>query len=107
MVPYPSSTSNHDCLQMLDQFDVLQTKSFFQSCMDLSTIEVFGAQPFYDLINSLGGWGALQPWNESMWDFNLSLYTCQGRLSISVFFSISVGPNPFQPRNNVLIVSHN
>ena len=74
--------------------------------MDLNAIEILDRHPLLDLIHSLGGWDALGNWNRSAWDLNGMVQQCQGRFSLSVFFSISVISDPTRLEHNILMVSN-
>ncbi|CAK8698313.1 unnamed protein product [Clavelina lepadiformis] len=74
---------------------------FYQSCMDVKTINKLGAAPLKKLLDSQGGW-PLRENVSSGWKLYDLVYQCHGVLGQDVFFSINIGVDVWNPTQNIL-----
>ncbi|XP_066861180.1 kell blood group glycoprotein isoform X1 [Anser cygnoides] len=77
---------------------------FYRSCMDTEKIESQGNQPLKDLLNQVGGWNITGIGKAK--DFNKTLQILMGRYNTFPFFTVRVGPSPFDPETNVIQIDH-
>ncbi|RVE62738.1 hypothetical protein OJAV_G00161080 [Oryzias javanicus] len=68
---------------------VQKTMDFYQSCLDTSSIESAGEEPFLTLIQKLGGWPVSGVWNKT--DFNSTLALLMRDYATFPFFNLNVG----------------
>lgn len=73
---------------------IVQAAKFYMSCMYKEIIEGRGAQPFLELVISMGGWEALGNWNKKPWKLNDQILENHYQLSNTVFFTFDVVPKP-------------
>ncbi|XP_029359823.1 kell blood group glycoprotein isoform X2 [Echeneis naucrates] len=72
---------------------VQKAKQFYASCLDTGAIASAGVEPFISLINNqLGGWAALGQWNQT--DFNYTLSLLMRDYATFPFFNLYVGKDP-------------
>lgn len=84
-------------------------KNFFESCMDLKTIDSLGDKPIRDLINRAGSWSidSKSKWNEDDWDLERTLlyihknYTSAG----GPLFSVHISDDPINNTRHIIEVS--
>ncbi|KFP61368.1 Kell blood group glycoprotein, partial [Cariama cristata] len=77
---------------------------FYRSCMDTQRIESQGTQPLKDLLNQVGGWNITGVAKAK--DFNETLQTLMGRYSTFPFFTVHVGPTPFDLKTNIIQIDN-
>ncbi|XP_010209851.1 PREDICTED: kell blood group glycoprotein [Tinamus guttatus] len=77
---------------------------FYQSCMDIQLIESQGIQPLKGLLSQVGVWNITGIGKAK--DFNKTLQTLMGRYNTFPFFSVHVGPSPFDPNTNIIQIDH-
>ncbi|XP_033642229.1 neprilysin-1-like isoform X1 [Asterias rubens] len=75
---------------------IVSVRNFYSSCMNLDLINTKGASPLVDLLNTLGGWPALQTnpggnWDSSTYDFEEFWAKLVGEYSVDAIFSLWVG----------------
>ena len=83
-------------------------KHFFESCMDLKTIDSLGDKPIRDLINNIGSWSidVKSRWNEKDWDLEKTLlfihksYTSAG----GPLFSVHISDDPINNTRHIIEV---
>lgn len=81
-------------------------KDFFESCMDLKTIDHLGDKPLRDLINDIGSWSinSKSGWNEDDWDLEKTLlnihksYTSAG----GPLFSVHISDDPINNTRHII-----
>lgn len=71
---------------------VEKTKGFYQSCLDTSSLETAGAEPFLTLVQKLGGWAVSGKWTRT--DFNSTLSLLMRDYATFPFFNLYVGKDP-------------
>ncbi|KAM9782522.1 kell blood group glycoprotein [Neosynchiropus ocellatus] len=72
---------------------IQKTRWFYTSCLDTSSINAAGAEPFLALVEELGGWAVMGQWNQT--DFNSTLLSVLMRdFSTFPFFNVFVGADP-------------
>ncbi|XP_067367735.1 kell blood group glycoprotein isoform X2 [Channa argus] len=71
---------------------VQKAKGFYSSCLDTTSIESAGVEPFLTLIQKLGGWAVSGQWNQT--DFNSTLSLLMRDYATFPFFNLYVGKNP-------------
>ncbi|XP_008296404.1 kell blood group glycoprotein isoform X2 [Stegastes partitus] len=71
---------------------VQKTRRFYNSCLDTTSIEMTGAEPFLSLIQKLGGWAVSGRWNQT--DFNSTLSSLMRDFATFPFFNLYVGKDP-------------
>lgn len=84
-------------------------KDFFESCMDLKTIDNLGDKPLRDLINDIGSWSinSKSGWSEDDWDLERTLlnihksYTSAG----GPLFSVHISDDPINNTRHIIEVS--
>ncbi|XP_041424309.1 endothelin converting enzyme 1 L homeolog isoform X2 [Xenopus laevis] len=77
-----------------------KAQSYFQACMNESKIEELGAKPLQDLIQKLGGWSIIGPWDKDNFQETLQLVTAHYRTS--PFFSVFVSADSKNSNSNVI-----
>ncbi|KAJ8354977.1 hypothetical protein SKAU_G00225440 [Synaphobranchus kaupii] len=75
-----------------------KVRMFYRSCMDTRAIEKLGSQPVLKLIQKLGGWAVYGKWNQTNFNFILSLLMKE--YSTFPFFSVYVGKDPNDSDSN-------
>ncbi|XP_070560604.1 endothelin-converting enzyme homolog isoform X2 [Ptychodera flava] len=79
-----------------------KAQRYYQSCMDKKKIiEKLKAKPLLDIIQKIGGWSVFGEWNESTFDFNVTLQTLSD-YEIQPLFSVWVGPDDKQSTENII-----
>lgn len=81
-----------------------KAKTFYDACMDDTTIDKIGAKPLLDIINDLGGWNIAPPWNKSKFNFEHTLKTVQKNYSVTAFFSMDVDTDDKNSSKNIIKV---
>ncbi|KAM8825982.1 kell blood group glycoprotein [Synchiropus picturatus] len=82
-----------------DSSAVQKTRWFYNSCLDTSSINAAGAEPFLALVEELGGWAVMGKWNQT--DFNSTLLNVLMRdFSTFPFFNVFVGKDPRDSGSN-------
>ncbi|XP_053744061.1 kell blood group glycoprotein isoform X2 [Synchiropus splendidus] len=82
-----------------DSSAVQKTRWFYTSCLDTSSINAAGAEPFLALVEELGGWAVMGKWNQT--DFNSTLLNVLMRdFSTFPFFNVFVGKDPRDSGSN-------
>lgn len=81
-----------------------KAKTFYDACMDESTINKVGSQPLLDIINGLGGWNVTQVWNETQFDFAKLLQKVHKIYSVSAFFTTEVDADDKNSSKNAIKV---
>lgn len=84
-------------------------KDFYDSCMDLKTIDNLGDKPLRYLINDIGSWSinSTSGWNEHDWDLEKTLlkihktYTSAG----GPLFSVHISDDPINNTRHIIEVS--
>ncbi|KAM9310300.1 kell blood group glycoprotein [Pholidichthys leucotaenia] len=76
----------------LDSLAVQKTKGFYHSCLNTTSIESAGTEPFLKLIQKLGGWAVSGQWNKT--DFNSTLSLLMRDYATFPFFKVYVGKDP-------------
>ncbi|XP_040900112.1 kell blood group glycoprotein [Toxotes jaculatrix] len=71
---------------------VQKAKGFYRSCLDRTSIETAGAEPFLTLVQKLGGWAVSGQWNHT--DFNATLSMLMRDYATFPFFNLYVGKDP-------------
>ncbi|XP_064384785.1 endothelin-converting enzyme homolog isoform X2 [Halichondria panicea] len=74
---------------------------FYQSCLNLTGIEMLGVGPLQDLINRTGGWSLLLG-NDSFWDINNAPFLAEKVYSSPAFFTMDVGIDDKNSSNHIL-----
>uniref|UniRef100_A0A672FZK6 Kell blood group glycoprotein-like n=2 Tax=Salarias fasciatus TaxID=181472 RepID=A0A672FZK6_SALFA len=77
---------------MLNSSAVQKAKGFYHSCLDTSSLENTGAEPFLTLVQKLGGWAVSGKWNRT--DFNSTLRLLMRDYATFPFFNLYVGKDP-------------
>ena len=83
-------------------------KRFYESCMDLNTIEKLGDKPLRDLVDRIGGWiiNSTSSWNEKDWSLERTLleihknYTSAG----GPLFSVHISDDPINNTRHIIEV---
>lgn len=83
-----------------------KAKTFYDACMDETTIGKIGAKPLLDIINDLGGWNIAGQWNQSRFEFERTLKTVQRKYSVSAFFSTGVDADDKNSSKNIIKVKY-
>ncbi|KAK2844729.1 hypothetical protein Q5P01_011388 [Channa striata] len=78
---------------------VQKAKGFYNSCLDTTSIESAGVEPFLSLIQKLGGWAVSGQWNQT--DFNSTLGLLMRDYATFPFFNLYVGKNPNETAHGV------
>ncbi|KAM6910231.1 kell blood group glycoprotein [Xenentodon cancila] len=78
---------------------VEKTKEFYNSCLDTSSIETAGAEPFLTLIQKLGGWAVSGQWSRT--NFNTTLGLLMRDYSTFPFFNLHVGKDPSETARGI------
>lgn len=81
-------------------------KRFYESCMDLNTIEKLGDKPLRDLVDRIGGWiiNSTSSWNEKDWSLERTLleihknYTSAG----GPLFSVHISDDPINNTRHII-----
>ncbi|XP_065564791.1 neprilysin-1-like [Artemia franciscana] len=82
---------------------VKKVKTLYQSCMDAGQRKLASDVPILRLVQSLGGWPVLNPnWTEPYFSLEEVLGRTRIELGISIFMSLSVGPDDTNSAANVL-----
>lgn len=81
-----------------------KAKTFYDACMDESTINKVGSQPLLDIITRLGGWNVTQDWNKSQFDFAKLLQKVHSIYSVSAFFNTDVEADDKNSSKNAIKV---
>lgn len=81
-----------------------KAKTFYDACMDESTINKVGSQPLLDIINHLGGWNVTQVWNKTQFDFAKLLQKVHRKYSVSAFFTTEVDADDKNSSKNAIKV---
>ena len=81
-----------------------KAKTFYDACMDESTINKVGSQPLLDIINGLGGWNVTQVWNKTQFDFAKLLQKVHRIYSVSAFFTTEVDADDKNSSKNAIKV---
>lgn len=81
-----------------------KAKTFYDACMDESTINKVGSQPLLDIINRLGGWNVTQVWNKTQFDFAKLLQKVHRKYSVSAFFTTEVDADDKNSSKNAIKV---
>ena len=84
-------------------------KSFYESCMDLKTIDRLGDKPLRDLIDKIGSWSinSKSGWDKKSWDLEATLlkihqsYTSAG----GPLFSVHISDDPINNTRHIIEVS--
>ena len=84
-------------------------KKFYDSCMDLKTIDKIGDKPLRDLIHEIGSWSidSNSGWNEENWNLEGTLlkihkhYTSAG----GPLFSVHISDDPINNTRHIIEVS--
>ena len=87
-----------------DSNSTKKAKTFYDACMDDTTIDKIGAKPLLDIINDLGGWNITPPWNKSKFNFERTLKTVHKNYSVSAFFSVNVDTDDKNSSKNIIQV---
>ncbi|XP_026226305.1 kell blood group glycoprotein [Anabas testudineus] len=74
-----------------------KAKRFYSSCLDTTSIEAAGAEPFLTLIQKVGGWAVSGQWNQT--DFNSTLILLMRDYNTFPFFNLYVGKNQNESTN--------
>ncbi|CAN9513712.1 unnamed protein product [Ophioblennius macclurei] len=77
---------------MLKSSAVQKMRRFYHSCLDTSSLEKTGAEPFLMLVQKLGGWAVSGKWNRT--DFNSTLSLLMRDYATFPFFNLYVGKDP-------------
>ncbi|XP_056591248.1 endothelin-converting enzyme 1 isoform X1 [Triplophysa dalaica] len=75
---------------------------YYESCMNETKIEAFGAKPLQDLINQTGGWGLTGPWEKD--NFQEVLRTVSAIYRTSPFFTVFVSTDSKHSNSNIIQV---
>ncbi|XP_046849967.1 neprilysin-3-like isoform X2 [Xenia sp. Carnegie-2017] len=77
---------------------------FYETCMNRTRINNQGAKPLKELISSYYSWNVTgnESWSEASWDFLTAMVDMQQNLSVSPFFSMSIGADYFNSTVNVI-----
>lgn len=81
-----------------------KAKTFYDACMDDTTIDKIGAKPLLDIINDLGGWNIAPPWEKSKFNFERTLKTVHKNYSVTAFFSVDVDTDDKNSSKNIIKV---
>lgn len=81
-----------------------KAKTFYDACMDESTINKVGSQPLLDIINSLGGWNVTQVRSKTQFDFAKLLQKVHSIYSASAFFKTEVDADDKNSSKNAIKV---
>lgn len=81
-----------------------KAKTFYDACMDETTINKVGSQPLLDIINRLGGWNVTQVWNKTQFDFAKLLQKVHRKYSVSAFFTTEVDADDKNSSKNAIKV---
>ena len=81
-----------------------KAKTFYDACMDESTINKVGSQPLLDIITRLGGWNVTQDWNKAQFDFAKLLQKVHSIYSVSAFFNTDVEADDKNSSKNAIKV---
>lgn len=81
-----------------------KAKTFYDACMDESTINKVGSQPLLDIITRLGGWNVTQDWSKSQFDFAKLLQKVHSIYSVSAFFNTDVEADDKNSSKNAIKV---
>ena len=81
-----------------------KAKTFYDACMDESTINKVGSKPLLDIINRLGGWNVTQVWNKTQFDFGKLLQEVHSIYSVSAFFATDVEADDKNSSKNAIKV---
>ena len=81
-----------------------KAKTFYDACMDESTINKVGSKPLLDIINRLGGWNVTQDWNKTQFDFAKLLQKVHSIYSVSAFFTTDVEADDKNSSKNAIKV---
>ena len=65
---------------------------------------IYTDQPRKDDINAVGGWDALDNWDNSTFDLNEMLFNVIGKHSTGALFSVSVQMDPTNYTKSILVV---
>lgn len=75
-----------------------KAKTFYDACMDDTTIDKIGSKPLLDIIKDLGGW------NQSKLNLERLLNKVQTTYSVSAFFVTGVGADDKNSAKNIIQV---
>ncbi|XP_022917898.2 protein gone early [Onthophagus taurus] len=78
---------------------------FYESCMDVDTIEIDKHRPLVSMINELGGWKILKNWNMAEHDGMSLLINLHADYGVSPYFKITVDPSPNVPGSSLIRIS--
>ena len=81
-----------------------KAKTFYDACMDQTTIDKIGAEPLQEIINDLGSWNMTDQWNQSEFEFERTLKTVHRKYSVSAFFSMEVDADDKNSSKNIIKV---
>ena len=81
-----------------------KAKTFYDACMDESTINKVGSQPLLDIIDRLGGWNVTQVWDKTQFDFTKLLQKVHRIYSVSAFFTTEVDADDKNSSKNAIKV---
>lgn len=85
-----------------------KAKTFYDSCMNMTSINKMGAKPLLDIIDDLGGWSITSPdWNKTKFEFGKTLKIVQRKYSVSAFFGIDVDADDKNSSKNIIKVDQN
>lgn len=79
----------------------LKAKTFYDACMNETTINSVGSKPLQDIIHDLGDWNVSEPRNLN---FTRMLNAIHKKYSVDVFFSANVGADDKNSSKNVIRV---
>lgn len=83
-----------------------KAKTFYDSCMNMTSINKMGAKPLLDIIDDLGGWSITSPnWNKTKFEFGKTLKIVQRKYSVSAFFGVDVDADDKNSSKNIIKVS--
>lgn len=83
-----------------------KARTFYDGCMDETTIDEIGSKPLLDIIKDLGGWSTTNPtWDQSKFDFERTLKAVHKNYSVSAFFSTEVDADDKDSSKNIIKVT--
>ncbi|XP_077867473.1 endothelin-converting enzyme 1-like [Saccoglossus kowalevskii] len=81
----------------------IKAKVYYQSCMDKKKfVEKLKAKPLLEAIKLVGGWSVTGKWNESQYDFDMTLTKLQSEFDVQPFYGLWVGTDDKQSSKNII-----